>query len=62
MTEPVSSDATDGDPVTPPGEPDPHVAKSDTVGAGSALGIGCVIVVVVLVVVALVVRWLTGVW
>jgi hypothetical protein len=50
-------DAADGQEVV---RPDPVV--STTVGTGSMLGLGCVVVVILLVFVAFAIRWFTGGW
>jgi hypothetical protein len=40
----------------------PDSAVSSTVGTGSTLGLGCVVLVILLVLVALAIRWFTGGW
>jgi hypothetical protein len=54
---PDPDDAVEGQQVV---RPDPVV--STTVGTGSMLGLGCVMVVIVLVLVAFAVRWFAGGW
>ncbi len=44
------------------GETEPRNTIQSTVGTGSVLGIGCLVVVVLLVLVALIYRWLGGTW
>ena len=51
MVEPMASK------VVPP---DP--AASTTVGTGSMLGLGCVVMVILLVLIALAIRWFAGSW
>ncbi len=36
--------------------------RSSTIGIGSSIGVGCLIVVVVFIVAAFVVRWIFGSW
>lgn len=48
---------TDPGEVAPLGE-----SEAPTVGTGSAIGVGCLILVVVLVLAALAYRWLGGTW
>ena len=57
------------DPVSDPdrgsdGQPDvpPDPVGSTTVGTGSMLGIGCLVVVILLVLVAFAIRWFAGSW
>jgi hypothetical protein len=60
--DPDSDGFEDAEQRTAAGLPRPDGVPSTTVGTGSALGVGCLIVVVVLVLIALTVRWLTGSW
>ena len=40
----------------------PEPRASTTVGTGSMVGLGCVIIVILLVLIALAIRWFAGSW
>jgi hypothetical protein len=54
---PDLDDGADGEQAV---QPDPMV--STTVGTGSMLGLGCVVIVILLVLVAFAIRWFAGGW